>query len=326
MHDFLDQLAAASTHLFQSEILYWGSLLFWGYGLFYLVTLITLYGVHTSKVRQHYSWAGFCAYAFPKHIYQHASFREDLYLFAFQSTLRLLFKTLTIISTLMLAQICAEQISAGLQNVFDSKGLEWVPAENLRFVYFLGIVLAADFGNFLGHYLLHHVPFLWEFHKVHHSAVHLTPITQFRAHPVEPLIRHLGTSLCMGTLMGLGAFVFTQVPQDFFIDTAVFLLVYNLTVHLRHSHLWVSFGPILSYIFISPAQHQIHHSIEPRHLHKNIGIMFSFWDLLFGCLYVPQDKEDFRIGLTSTDEHKELEGFWHLLWVPIVNAYKRLKV
>jgi hypothetical protein len=28
------------------------------------------------------------------------------------------------------------------------------------------------------------VPFLWEFHKVHHSATVLTPVTSIRVHPV----------------------------------------------------------------------------------------------------------------------------------------------
>ena len=54
--------------------------------------------------------------------------------------------------------------------------------------------------------------------------------------------------------------------------------------NLRHTHLWIDYGPRLSRILISPAQHQIHHSADPRHFDKNIGFIFAFWDDLFGTL------------------------------------------
>src|SRR5262249_2516576 len=48
-----------------------------------------------------------------------------------------------------------------------------------------GDILALDAGLFLAHYLQHRVPALWEFHKTHHSAAVLMPITVFRMHPVD---------------------------------------------------------------------------------------------------------------------------------------------
>ena len=45
--------------------------------------------------------------------------------------------------------------------------------------------LAEDGSRFLNHYLQHRVPLLWRFHKVHHSATTLTPVTLYRAHPLE---------------------------------------------------------------------------------------------------------------------------------------------
>ena len=46
------------------------------------------------------------------------------------------------------------------------------------------LFLAYELGYWLNHYVPHRVPFLWEFHKVHHSATVLTPLTNFRVHPV----------------------------------------------------------------------------------------------------------------------------------------------
>ena len=33
---------------------------------------------------------------------------------------------------------------------------------------------------------------------------------------------------------------------------------------------------------MSPALHWIHHSINPNHYDKNLGMKFPFWDKLFG--------------------------------------------
>ena len=43
------------------------------------------------------------------------------------------------------------------------------------------------------------MPFLWEFHKVHHSAEVLNPITGFRSHPVDQVL----DAVVMGAMTGL---------------------------------------------------------------------------------------------------------------------------
>jgi sterol desaturase/sphingolipid hydroxylase (fatty acid hydroxylase superfamily) len=69
--------------------------------------------------------------------------------------------------------------------------------------------------------------------------------------------------------------------------------------NLRHSHIWMGFGPVLSYVFISPAQHQVHHSRAAEHHNKNYGEIFAFWDFMFGTLYVPQGEEKLEFGLAD---------------------------
>jgi sterol desaturase/sphingolipid hydroxylase (fatty acid hydroxylase superfamily) len=58
--------------------------------------------------------------------------------------------------------------------------------------------LAIDFGFFVVLYMQHHIPALWRFHKVHHSATVLTPFTDFRAHPVQLALMLLVTSVVVG--------------------------------------------------------------------------------------------------------------------------------
>lgn len=55
-------------------------------------------------------------------------------------------------------------------------------------------------------------------------------------------------------------------------------LFYSCAYQLRHSHVRLSYESLLSYVFINPAQHQIHHSADQRHLNKNFGNTFAIWD------------------------------------------------
>ena len=197
----------------------------------------------------------------------------------------------------------------------DPNGLVNHPYFLLTFA--LGSILVFDFGFYLQHYLMHKISFLWEFHKVHHSAEVMTPLTFFRVHPVDWLSMSLVYGLLVGGFQGTYKYF---IPYEaslvkimgFNIITFAF---YFMGIHLRHSHIWISYGQILSRIFISPAQHQIHHSLAPRHFDKNLGAIFSLWDWLFGTLYVPKKKEDIQFGL-SRGEHKEFSSLWSLYFLP----------
>ena len=67
----------------------------------------------------------------------------------------------------------------------------------------VALFLAYELGYWLDHYLSHKVPILWEFHKVHHSAEVLSPLTNFRVHPVDTLVFYNILALIMGGTGGL---------------------------------------------------------------------------------------------------------------------------
>ncbi len=171
-------------------------------------------------------------------------------------------------------------------------------------IFSIVIALLADFGTFITHYWMHRFPLLWEFHKVHHSAEVMTPLTVYRMHPLDDIL----TMSMIGILTGIA-----DALARFFVSPAISLYtVYGLGIasylflltgyHLRHSHIWLSYGPILSKVFISPAQHQIHHSKAKRHWNKNYGFIFAIWDYLFGSLYVPKEKEQIEFGIGNGEE------------------------
>ena len=135
------------------------------------------------------------------------------------------------------------------------------------------LFLAYELGYWLNHYLSHRIAFLWEFHKVHHTATVLTPLTNFRVHPVYMCIFLNILSLFTGLANGVGDYLFGQSPGQYGVNETNLILVFfiYLYVHLQHTQLWIPFTGWLGRVFMSPAHHQIHHSSDPAHFNKNMG-------------------------------------------------------
>jgi creatinine amidohydrolase/Fe(II)-dependent formamide hydrolase-like protein/sterol desaturase/sphingolipid hydroxylase (fatty acid hydroxylase superfamily) len=280
-----------------------------------------LYLVHKKS----YAKAGIrtLEFFFPQRILFHRSAVND-YLFFYADRL---FQTAFV--GLLFASVFFE-LSRSAENYLGS----WFPdlrgqlrnVENIGWATTLFMALIADFGLFLAHYLEHKIPWLWEFHKVHHSAEVMTPITVFRMHPVDNLF----TYSLVGILSGLGAggAMFLYGGDFPLYNVAgvniVLIFFYFAGYNLRHSHFWWSWGPVLSRIFISPAQHQIHHSDEPRHFDKNMGFTFAIWDGLFGTLYVPKEKEALTFGL-GPKENEKFSTFWSLYLMPFINLAQNFR-
>lgn len=167
-------------------------------------------------------------------------------------------------------------------------------------VYTILTVIVIDFIAYGTHALQHKWPLLWHFHSVHHSAEVMTPLTLYRMHPVDIAFTAIAVSIGTG-LSYAGLFYMTgETPQELTVFglNIIFMLFYIFGYNLRHSHIWVAYPVWLSRIFISPAQHQIHHSSDPKHFDKNMGLIFSFWDDLFGTLYIPRTFEKLTYGLS----------------------------
>ena len=189
----------------------------------------------------------------------------------------------------------------------------------------IAAVLALDFAVFCCHTAMHKFGPLWEFHKVHHSAEVLVPFTLYRMHPLEitatAMVATAAVTLVLAALSALagGRVEAATVLGANGIVFAYYLLGYNL----RHSHIRLNYPRWLSHILVSPAQHQIHHSRERRHLDKNMGLIFAFWDWGAGSLYVPEDEERFALGL-SGGESAEYQTIAALFLLPFKKAWFRL--
>jgi len=181
-----------------------------------------------------------------------------------------------------------------------------------------------DLGYWFAHWLMHRIPVLWEFHKVHHSAEVLTPLTEFRQHPVELFLFPLCTGTLIGILYGSAEHLVGVDRQLSLFWVNVLLFGYSMTLaHLRHSQVWMPATGILGYIIQSPAHHQIHHSTDPKHFDKNLGFGLSIWDWAFRTLYIPTKREALEFGLG--EESREHDGVLKVLWLPFVKAGRLLR-
>ena len=175
----------------------------------------------------------------------------------------------------------------------------WGPLSIVLFM--VAFSLASDFGYFLFHWASHVFPPLWAIHKLHHSAEVMTPLTAARVHVLEHPILGPFRALTTGVLVGPLLYLYggeTDFPTIFGLDMSA-VLFFAAGHVLHHSHVWVYYGPIIGRLFVSPAQHQIHHSCLPRHLDKNFAEHWALWDWMFGTLYLPRGKETLKLGLAG---------------------------
>ena len=181
----------------------------------------------------------------------------------------------------------------------------------LIFAFILFVI--DDFCKFIVHFSFHRLPFLWPFHAVHHSATLLTPLTLYRIHPIELIINSLRSFLVGMTISGIFVYVFANnVSLYTIIGVNMFLFLFNLAgSNLRHSPFYLGFGR-WEKLFISPAQHQIHHSTEFRHFDKNFGSALAIWDRLFNCLLLSEKENvsDFGLDKSQIDRQTIKQQWW----------------
>lgn len=198
----------------------------------------------------------------------------------------------------------------------------WVVA-----LYTLILWIVSDFTRFLLHWLLHKVPFLWKIHEVHHSAEVLTPITQYRMHPIEMILFYFRGIFVIGIVSGiyLYYFPFVMVEEGYMMVFGVnifrFLFLF-IGSNLRHSQVPVKFPAFIEFIFISPYQHQIHHSKDQKHFDKNFGSHLAIWDWLFRSLIRSKDVKKVEYGIPEGNPYKSL---WKAYFSPFRRMFVRRK-
>ena len=173
-------------------------------------------------------------------------------------------------------------------------------------LFTLGLFIFDDVTKYIVHWMLHNIPCLWAFHKVHHSAVSLTPLTIFRTHPIEIVIFSLRSIAVRAILIASFIFVFGEgVDLITVLGVNVGLFIFHLLgSNLRHSHVYISYWAWLEKWLISPAQHQLHHSADPIHHGNNLGITLAVWDRLCGTLLIAPKNLSLSFGFEGEEQKR----------------------
>ena len=267
---------------------------------------------------------------FSKKIWFSLSVRADLFMVLINRAIMLLLSPLLISKlalTTGLFYLFSNHFSIGI-GIFADAPLWVAPLSYTVFLF-----LFDDFSRFLVHKSLHQIPFLWSIHKVHHSAEYLTPFTVYRTHPLEGVLFALRSILVQAFTISSFVFLFGgKIDLVTIYGVNFILFIFNVTgANLRHSHFSISYGSILEKVFISPAQHQIHHSIDEKHRDKNFGAILSVWDFCGRSLYLAEPNQKIEFGIKNTEKlnlHKLTTIYIHPfveMWRYVISSINQVK-
>ena len=264
--------------------------LFWGYLLGALLLASIVVTVQSRRFDLRRQLKGL----FNRHYWLNGSTLQDVGLLFLNNAIRVLVLVPVVGSHLGLTLVTGRLLQ---RNLGDAPALD-LPWFAIATVYGVCFFVAEDLSRFLLHLAMHRCPLLWRFHRVHHSARTLTPLTLFRQHPVEQVLYFARGTLVFGVVSGFFIWMFGRYLTTFDIlgvDLLGFL--FNMAgANLRHSHVWLSFGALEKW-FISPAQHQLHHSRDHRNV--NLGSYLAVWDRWFGTAMRAGTRRELAFGLAE---------------------------
>lgn len=183
--------------------------------------------------------------------------------------------------------------------------INWLPEMPLWLYAILGVLLLDFIGAYLAHYVEHKVKPLWKIHLVHHSDHNVDTTTANRHHPLESIIRFAFTLF--------GVFIIGTPIAIVFLYQSLSLIATQFTHANIKMHKTVD--KILSYVFISPDMHKVHHHYKLPYTDSNYGNIFSIWDRLFGT-YLELDREQIIYGVDTFPNAVENASLKHLLKQP----------
>ena len=188
--------------------------------------------------------------------------------------------------------------------VADIGLVNWFNASVLWTILISFLVLDF-FGGWLVHITEHKVPVLWRFHVVHHADNNVDVTTGLRHHPIESVIR--GIFFFMGIIVS-GAPMYAVM---------IFQTILVLATAFTHANIslprWLDRS--LSFVFVSPNMHKVHHHWKQPFTDSNYGAILSIWDRLLGTFRKLEPKE-IRYGLDRYYPNEKDEDFISLMKKP----------
>lgn len=221
----------------------------------------------------------------------------------------LFFTLTTIIVNFSLAFVLLKASDWAVQNQFGI--INWLPEMPLWVYGLVGLLLLDLIGAYFVHWLEHQVKWMWMFHLIHHSDLHVDTTTANRHHPGESVFRLVFTVV---------AVVLTGAPMW------LVFLYQSLSVVLsqfNHANIRLpeKLDKVLSYIIVTPDMHHTHHHYVLPYTDSNYGNIFSIWDRLFGTFSYLK-REELVYGVDTCMDPEENQHIGAMLKIPF-GFYRR---
>lgn len=169
----------------------------------------------------------------------------------------------------------------------------------------LAIMLLDFLTSYLPHYVQHKVKWMWKFHLVHHTDNWVDTSTANRHHPGETVI---------SMIFLIGAIFLLGVPAWLVILHQFIAVAFSQFTHANISlPRWLD--QVISWLFISPNVHKVHHHHTQPLTDTNYGNIFSIWDRLFGTFAV-SDVSNLKYGIDTHPHENEHNNMSKLLVIP----------
>ncbi|HEU4608607.1 MAG TPA: sterol desaturase family protein, partial [Chitinophagaceae bacterium] len=157
------------------------------------------------------------------------------------------------------------------------------------------------FAQYAPHYTMHKIKWMWKFHMIHHSDTKVDVTTGTRHHPGEWVFRE-STTIIGVFIIGLpiGMYFLYRSLSAFF-------------TYFNHANMRVPFwlDKPISWIFVSPNMHKVHHHYKRPYTDTNYANIFSLWDRLFGT-FAYEDPRKLRYGLDVLDDKTDEDLLYQL--------------
>lgn len=211
--------------------------------------------------------------------------------------------------------LCTMIIGFGLASVLLAAS-DFVSANEFGLLYIVslplwaqlvvGVLLMDLIGAYFIHWTEHKVKWMWKFHVVHHSDTTVDVTTGLRHHPGETVFRISFTILAV---IVIGAPMWIIM---FYQSMSV------LFAHLTHANINMPKGVdrALSWVFITPLMHKVHHHYQQPLTDTNYGNIFSFWDRMFGTFAQVDDTKELIYGVDTHMKAEENDRMANLLKIP----------
>ncbi len=172
-------------------------------------------------------------------------------------------------------------------------------------------ILFLDFmAQYVVHYLLHKVKWMWKFHMIHHSDTNVDATTGTRHHPGDYIQREI---------FALIAVIIIGAPFAFYMLYKIITIFFT---YFSHANIqlpqWID--KTLSYVIVTPNMHKFHHHFERPWTDTNFGNIFSIWDRIFGT-FVYDDPKKIVYGLDVLDNTRD-EDVRYQFKLPFDNRIK----